>query len=103
MTEKQQSGRLTDLSPEDLARVRKQFGIPEDADLTLLEMEHFFPFEMWGWDDEQLKDTTPDKIQALIDQRRLGLAKLEEAVDNERREVLKLEVILERCKVLHGD
>ena len=97
------SNSLSDLSPEDLARVRRQFGIPEDADLTLLEMERFVPFSMWGWDDEKLERMGPEQIQAMIDQRRKGLAALETSVDNERKEILKLEVILERCKVLHGD
>lgn len=96
-------GYLTDLSPEVLARVRKQFGIPEDADLELLEMERFVPFTMWGWDDEKLEGMKPEQIEAMITQRRTGLVNLEQAVDNERREVLKLELILERCKVLHGD
>lgn len=94
---------LSDLSPEDLARVRKQFGIPEDADLTLLEMERFVPFSMWGWDDEQLQDMQPAQIQAMIDQRRIGLKSLEKSVDNERTEILKLDCILERCQLLHGD
>lgn len=94
---------LQNLTPEQEAKIRRQFNIPEGADLTILEMERHVPFTMWGWDDERIEKTTPEHIEALLTQRRAGLVRLEETVDNERREVLKLELILERCRVLHGE
>ena len=74
-----------------------------EQSLELLEMERFIPFNMWGWDDTRIENMEVSQVQALLDQRRAGLVRLEETVDNERREVLKLELILDRCKVLHGE
>jgi len=94
--------KLQEMAPEELARVRKQFGIPEDADLTILEMERHVPFDMWGWTDDMIEGMPVEKIEALIEARRPGLVRLQETVDTERREIMKLELILQRKLVL-GD